>query len=350
MITTRGFDLNSFCFEMDSYAQKVLSGATTANDFFVDIYALDKNDDFFDETVWEKANPILLCPQNANFENNLTTFRESADTAREMGGSELADFAVKSLNCWYRNQNNEFVKADAFLECGCDLTLEDFRQCSCVVGIDLSSGGDLTTISLEFNMQNDDVYFYSHSFMPRGRFEEHIKTDTAPYDVWEKSGLLTVTGGTEDFKNDYKFIISELARLRDEYGLKYEAIGADPHNIDGILSDLDDFGCNVYMITQSAKELNDATCDIQILTRSKKLHYDRKNELLVWSFLNAITVANSFGEIKVDKQVNARTRRIDPVDACVDAHYITVKNQSGGVNINEEIERYLNILQGGEKN
>lgn len=349
MITTRGFDLNSFCYEMDSYAQKVLAGTATANDFFIDIYSIDKGDDFFNENVWVKANPVLLAPNNPNLEGNLETFRESAETAKDMGGSELADFVVKSLNYWYRNQDNEFVNAEAFAECACDLTLDDFQNCSCNVGLDFSSGGDLTTYSLEFRMENDSFYIYSHSYMPRGRFEEHIKTDTAPYDVWEKAGLITVTGSTSDFKNDYKFIISELTELKKEYNLKFENIAIDPHNADGILADLEAFGCPVHTINQSISNLNDTTCDIQILVKSHKFHYNRHNELLIWSFLNAVTVSNAVGEIKVDKEGNKRKKRIDPVDATVDAHYIVVKNKTDTkVDVNNEIEIFLKMM-GGDK-
>ena len=50
MITTRGKQLNSFCKEMDDYAIKVLKGLTTADDFFIDIYALDPEDDIWDES------------------------------------------------------------------------------------------------------------------------------------------------------------------------------------------------------------------------------------------------------------------------------------------------------------
>lgn len=349
MITTRGFDLNSFCYEMDSYAQKVLMGVSTANDFFIDIYSIDKGDDFFNEDIWIKANPILLASNNPNLKNNLETFRESANTAKDMGGSELADFVVKSLNYWYRNADNEFVSAEAFAECACDLTLEDFHNRSCNIGLDFSSGGDLTTYSLEFEMDNGEFYVYSHSYMPRGRFEEHIKTDTAPYDFWEKEGLLTVTGGSGDFKNDYKFIISELTVLKNKYDLKFKNIAIDPHNADGILSDLEAFGCPVSIVTQSISNLNDTTCDIQILVKSHKYHYNRHNELLIWSFLNAVTVSNSVGEIKVDKEGNKRTKRIDPVDASVDAHYIVVKNKTDiKVDVNSEIETFLKMM-GGDK-
>ena len=44
---------------MDSYAIKILEGLTSAEDFFVDIYCLDKDDDPFDEKNWIKANPYL---------------------------------------------------------------------------------------------------------------------------------------------------------------------------------------------------------------------------------------------------------------------------------------------------
>lgn len=349
MITTRGSDLNSFCFEMDSYAQKVLYGTAEANDFFVDIYSIDKNDDFFDEGAWIKANPVLLAPNNPNFENNFETFRESAKTARDMGGSELSDFVVKSLNFWYRKQDNEFVDPRAFAECACDLTLDDFKGRKCNVGLDLSSGGDLTTLVIEFEMSEDEYFIHSHSFMPRGRFEEHIKTDTAPYDVWEKEGLITVTGGEGDFKNDYKFIISTLAKLKEKYDLHYEAIALDPHNADGILADLEGFGCPVILVTQSARALNDATCDVQVLVKSLRYHYNRHNELLAWSFINAVTVSNSFGEIKVDKQSNHRTRRIDPVDAAIDAHFVSVKDKSKDdkkIDVKSELETFLNIIGG----
>lgn len=49
MITTRGSNMNSFCYEMDQYAIKVLEGITTAEDFFVDIFCLDDGDDPWDE-------------------------------------------------------------------------------------------------------------------------------------------------------------------------------------------------------------------------------------------------------------------------------------------------------------
>lgn len=340
MITTRGDKLNSFCKEMDDYAIKILYGTSTAEDFFVDIYCLDEKDDIWDEKNWVKANPYL-----AITEQGLETLRTDAKTARDMGGSDLRDFLTKCLNMWVKNADDQFIDVDKWKKCGSKRTLKDFTGRSCWVGLDLSSGGDLTTLALEFEEPDDTYYFYSHSFMPRGRLEEHIETDLAPYDLWESMELITVTGGSGDYKNDYKFIISHLKELQEEYDLQFLGIGVDQHNADGIMSDLEGFGCPVLIITQSAKFLNDATEDIQLSCKSESLEYHEDNELLTWSFTNAKIVKNSFGEKKVDKEPHARFKRIDPVDACVDAHTIMLKNtEKPTINLEDETDKYLKLM------
>jgi phage terminase large subunit-like protein len=346
MITTRGDNLNSFCKEMDDYCIKILNGNTTAEDFFVDIYCLDEKDDIWDPSNWVKANPFICAPGN---EELFETLKADAQTAKDMGGSELRDFMIKCLNLWVENRDCEFVDSEKFKNCGCDKTLEDFRGQHCVVGLDLSSGGDLTTHSMEFE-DDDKYYFYSHSYMPRGRMLEHVQTDLAPYDLWEQMELITVTGGETDFKNDYGFIIKELHELQEKYELTYDAIAVDPHNFDGIREQLEDFGCPVICVKQSCRSLNDATVDMQLLVKSEKIEYNRKNELLVWSFLNAQTVSNSFDEIKVDKRDGKRQKRIDPVDACIDAHSVFVGGRDKvAVDVKDALQSYLDALKGGEK-
>lgn len=334
MITTRGYDLNSFCKEMDDYCINILRGISTAEDFFVDIYCLDPNDDIWDPANWIKANPFL-CTDPEKFE----ILKTDAQTAKDMGGSELRDFITKCLNMWTVNTDDVFIDPAKWVKGETEKTLEDFRGCECWVGLDLSSGGDLTTLALEFKTPDNKYYFYSHSFMPRGRFMEHIYTDLAPYDIWESKELITVTGGTGDFKNDYKFILSHLRQLRDDYDLRFSGIGIDPHNADGILSDLEDFGVPVTLVTQSCRNLNDATVDLQLSVKSENVEYNKYNELLTWSFITAVIVRNSFDEIKVDKQPGARCRRIDPVDACINAHYLELKYKT--TDINNLMDDYL---------
>ena len=342
MITTRGDRLNSFCKEMDDYAVKILKGLATAEDFFVDIYCLDPDDDIWNPDNWIKANPFICAPGNeALFE----VLKQDAQTARDMGGADLRDFLTKALNMWVENTDDAFINTEKWKKCGSDRTLEDFRGRTCWVGLDLSSGGDLTTLALEFEEPDDRFYIWSHSFMPRGRLEEHIETDLAPYDLWVEMELITVTGGATDYKNDYKFIIKQLAELVETYDLKIAAIGIDPHNADGILADLEAFGVPVVIITQSARALNDATVDIQLLVKSESIEYNRNNELLTWSFTNARTVRNSFDEIKVDKRPGQQYKRIDPVDAAIDAHAVRIKSRpEEQVDVESELTNYLDMM------
>lgn len=340
MITTRGDQLNSFCKEMDDYCIKILNGQATAEDFFIDIYSLDKNDDIWDEKNWIKANPFI-CSNPEGFEQ----LRIDAQTAKDMGGSDLRDFITKCLNMWVQNTDDLFLNPDKWKACESDLTLENYRGKSAWVGLDLSSGGDLTTVHLEFE-EDENYYEYSHSFMPRGRLEEHVETDLAPYDVWEQKELITVTGGSGDFKNDYKFIINHLKCIQEEYDIKFLGIGIDPHNADGILGDLEEFGCPVLIVTQSARFLNDATVDVQLSVKSEKVKYNKENELLTWSVLNAKIVKNSFGEKKVDKEPKAKFKRIDPVDAWIDARTVMMKYKTKEViDVQSELDKYLEMMK-----
>lgn len=349
MITTRGKKLNSFCKEMDDYAIKVLKGLVPDEDFFIDIYCLDEGDDLKDEANWSKS-----CPYSCADPERLATLRQDAQTAFAMGGQELADFICKCLNMWVKNTDDQYIDPDAWTACGSDRTLKDITDAGysdCWVGLDLSSGGDLTTLALEFPMSGGRYYLYSHSFMPRGRLDEHVETDLAPYGLWESKGLITVTGGSTEFMNDYAFIVAHLSEIRERYGLNFLGIGIDPHNAAGVLQDLEELGCDVVKITQSARNLNDATDAIRLLTKSGQIEYDKNNELLTWSMVNAAVVRNSFNEIKVDKKPGAKFKRIDPVDAVIDAHALNLITNGTGdkdTELSDGLGTYL-ALMGWEK-
>ena len=170
--------------------------------------------------------------------------------------------------------------------------------------------------------------------------------DLAPYEIWEQDGLITATGGTDSYKNDYKFIIADLKRLKEKYHLNYRAIGVDPHNADGILSDLEELTDNVIIVTQSAKNLSSATEDLKLSVKEHNVEINRRNEMLVFSFENAVEIKNSFGEIKIDKRNALNGNRIDPVDACIDAHFCKMTLGGGGAkaDVNAVYEDYLNEI------
>jgi len=322
IITTAGFNVNGPCFEEYQYCCSCLDTGDHNDSYFMYIAQMDKGDDVWDSRNWIKANPLV-----AALPQGIKNLKKFAEEAKEKGGAKLRSFLTKSLNIWTRMSDNPLIKNfDDWKKCGTDKTLEDMRGKTCFAGLDLSKGGDLTTLALEFVLQggeNKQYFIYSHSFMPYKRLDEHIKTDkNAPYDMWHKEGLLTLTETLGGVKTDYKYIISHLHQLLEKYNIKLAAIGYDPHNADAFLSDLDEFGVPCIEVKQSARALNTATEDFRLEVEAGNMLYSKSNKLLTWSVRNAVLTQNSFGEIKVDKM--SRTQRIDPVDAAIDAHVISM--------------------------
>lgn len=315
MITTRGKSQNSFCREMDDYCLQILAGTAEADDFFVDIYTLDKEDDPFDESVWYKANPHLVTVPSA-----LEQLRRDAQTAKQMGGFEMSDYMTKRQNLWYEYGDTQYITPNEWKLGRTEMTIENMRGRKCFAGLDLSSGGDLTSLALLFPLDDGKIYVWSHSYIPAKRLEEHIITDTAPYDVWAKSGLLTPSEAVGGLKNDYLQIVADLKELQEKFEINIACIGYDPHNADAFLEELDTLGAPLLEVKQSARFLSDTTVDFALEVKAGNVLYDQRNALMSWSIVNAKKTKNSFGEIKVDKEVNARHARIDVVDAIIDAH------------------------------
>jgi len=330
-ITTAGFNLNSFCYEHYKFCKKILSGAIQKDTQFVYICEMDKDDDIWDRNSWLKANPLYLWNEDDTInEAKMAVMAQKAIDAKEKQGQELVNFLTKSLNQWVTTNGENYIDAEKWASCGSDRTLKDMQGRECYLGIDLSSGGDLTSIALVFPLENDKAYVWSRSYMPELRLQEHINSDDAPYQLWAKQGLLTLTSGLYGVKTDYRKIIAEMKEIISANELKILGVGYDRHNISGILSDLEEiFGeKDITDIVQSAKALNDATVDFQLSVKAGLVEYDKRNQLLTWSMVNAVTVSNSFGEIKIDKK--SVKNRIDPCDAVIDAwqlYMIAKKNK-----------------------
>lgn len=336
VITTRGKNQHSYCKELDRFCISILEGTVSAEDFFVDIFCPDEGDDIYDINNALKANPLFVGDPD-----KIEQLRIEAETAKNMGGMERVEYTAKSVNLWTTADDANYVNADDLHACLTEKTLEDFRGADCWVGLDLSGGGDLTSWAAEFR-DGDQQFFHSHSYMPLGRLNEHIQSDLAPYDLWQQQELITATGGAESFKNDYKFIIRDLKRMKEEYNLNIRAIGVDPHNADGILEDLDELTPKVIIVTQSARNLSDTTVDLKLSVREHKSQFNRNNELLVYSFENAVETKNSFDELKIDKRDSLRGNRIDPVDACIDAHFCYMQDKGEEpVNHDDAMTDYL---------
>lgn len=346
-ITTAGFNLNGPCYEQYKFAKQILDGVVDKDSLFIYIAEMDAEDDIWDYKNWAKANPLLLWTEDDEYNMDaVKTLSEKAIDAQAKGGEDLNNFLTKSLNTWVEYTRDDFVDLGALKACESDMSLEDMIGKSFYLGIDLSSGGDLTSIALVFPA-GELFYVHSQSFMPFLRLEEHEKTDKAPYRIWEKQGQLILTDGGFGLKTDYKYIIQYLKDLIEDYNLTCLACGYDPHNAGAFISDLDFLGCDLIEIGQSARSLNDATVDLRLAVESGQMVYSKDADLLRWSFANAKTTQNSFGEIKLYKEQSGD--RIDPVDALVDAWKLAFINKDTiKYDADKDFDEWFDIMKGGE--
>lgn len=349
-ITTSGFNLKSPCYEQYQFCKKVLEGVVQKDSLFVYIAEMDEGDDIWERENWAKSNPLkLFLPDDVTLdEEKLKVVASKAIDAKEKQGEELVNFKTKTLNEWVTYTGGALLDFAAWKLCGSDKTIEDMADCDAFLGIDLSSGGDLTSIALLFPMASDNVYIWSHSYMPELRLAEHIKSDDAPYGVWKNQGLITLTSGMYGIKTDYKYIIADLKRIIKQYGIRIIGCGYDAHNAAAFLGDLDEvLDCDITEVKQSARSLNDPTKDFALSVKAGQVSYDKNNALLSWSAANAIvSEPNSFGEIKVDKMT--QTNRIDPIDAILDSWKVWfISKQNNSPSGEEALQIWLESL-GGE--
>ena len=342
-ITTAGFNLKSPCYEQYQFCKKVLEGVVQKDNLFV--YIAEKEN-------WAKANPLkLFLPDEVTLDDEkLAVVANKAIDAKEKQGEELVNFETKTLNQWVTYTGGALLDMAAWQAGGKPWTLADIKGREGYLGIDLSSGGDLTSISIVFPLGDDNVYIWSHSYMPELRLAEHIRSDDAPYGVWKNQGLITLTSGMYGIKTDYKYIIADLKRMIDEYDIDIIGCGYDAHNAAAFLADLEDvLQCDLTEVKQSARSLNDTTKDFQLSVKAGQVSYDQNNALLSWSATNAIiSEPNSFGEIKVDKMT--QTDRIDPIDAIIDAWKMWFLSKENNVPDGEEaLQMWLDSMGEDEK-
>ena len=144
VITTAGFNLNGPCYELYKYCRRVLRGIDVNDGQFIYIAQMDEKD-----YIWNPDNWIKCCPFTGKDKELMSRMQTDAAKAKSMGGDELLDFMTKALNQWVTSSETAFIDLKDWEKCASGRTLDDFKGSAAYVGLDLSSGGDLTSLCIE---------------------------------------------------------------------------------------------------------------------------------------------------------------------------------------------------------
>lgn len=232
--------------------------------------------------------------------------------------SKKAEFLTKYCNI---KQNSSVAWLDYLVvdkAVNNELKLDDFRDCYCVGGIDLSQTTDLTAASIIIEKENL-LYSFTQFFMPAKRFEVAQAEDGVPYDIFRKKGLLTLSG--ENYV-DYKDVYNWFVMLVEEYGIRPLKIGYDRYSAQYLVDDMKSYGFHLDDVFQG-ENLTPVIREFEGIIKDGGFMIVNNN-LLKAHFLNVAMKQNT--ETRKIRPVKIEQRsRIDGFVANIDAMTVRQK-------------------------
>lgn len=340
VITTAGNNLNSPCYRIEyNFVEKLLDpyNPTELDGYFAMVNELDKDeegnliDDITDESVWEKANPIV-----ASYPEGRKFLRERLAEAR-LKPEMMDDYLTKNMNVWINQGENAYMRMEKWDNCkDPDMFTDEFlMHREVTVGLDLSKKIDLTSVGFEFYDEELGKYVVlSHSFIPEETLQQKIATDKMPYAKWVREGWITVTPGAVV---DYRFVQAYVMQEIEKYQWHVDEVCYDEWSAGLISQELSDRGFEMIEIRQGIHTLSEPTKNFrEEVYKGNVIH--NANPVLTWAIGNAVTREDHNENIMLDKAKS--TNRIDPIAALINAHVRVMRDDDK----NPYDDRGLNIL------
>lgn len=313
IITTAGLDPeNSPCKKEEEYCMGVLDGVYENENYFIFICKMDKEDDIWNPDNWAKCSPLVTTSPEA-----LEKLKVAATQAKEMGGEELDNFMIKSLNIWLDSRDEDsYMSLDKWKACGVKTEeLPDLYGKDVYISLDLATKDDLTSCSFIIPTGNEEFTILSHSFMPEDNLRDRIVKHKISYDVYlrEKDtyqasmGCLSKTSGD---MTDYNFVKKYIKDMVEKYQWKVKFLLYDDWNASQLAIDLAAEGYPTVKVVQGMKTMAPSASEFKELVYRGKIIHDN-NPLLRMAVNNAVCKMDENERYMVSKK---RSRnKVDPI-------------------------------------
>jgi len=186
-VTTEGYETPGPWPELRKFSEQLLDGVLKADHFLALIYALDDDDEEYDEKAWPKANPLLLTNPLL-----LDAIRKEAIEAKNMPGA-AAEFRIKRCN---RRSSSAagWVDLSRWRKCGLAFDLADMEGYPCWAALDLASTRDTTAWRLLWDI--DGVFYtWGRFWVPEDCVAQRNQRGTVTYGPWVEGGHMILTPG-----------------------------------------------------------------------------------------------------------------------------------------------------------
>jgi len=289
--TTEGYESPGPWAELRHFTKQVLQGIIEADHFLAVYYAIDDDDEDFDESVWIKANPLMECNPIL-----LAEMRKQAIEAKAMP-SKMSEFRIKRLNRQSSSAQG-WIKFDNWKRCSRPVDLEWLAQFPCYGGLDLASTSDLTSFRLIWDVEGE-YYTWGRRWVPADAVKNRTVRGTVPYQSWVESGYLEMTPGEV---TDYDVIESAIVEANAKYNI--QSIGYDGWNAAQIVQKLENQGVPMELFIQGTKSYHPAMKEFEHAYIAGKLSYG-VDPVLTWCASNIITRTDQNLNMAPDKKKSA---------------------------------------------
>lgn len=238
-ISTSGYENEGIYDELIKRSTRFLLGDSREQRLAPFLYMIDDVQKWNDINELRKSNPNLGVSVSVDY-----MLEEIAIAEGSL--SKKAEFFTKYCNV-KQNSSQAWLSTQA-VEAACTepLSLEDFRNCYCVGGIDLSRTTDLTACGIVIE-KNGRLYVFMHFFMPAERVEEATARDGLPYAIYAQRGFLTLSG---DNFVDYHDCFNWFRMLIEQYQIYPLKVGYDRYTAQYLVQEMAQYGFHMDDVFQ----------------------------------------------------------------------------------------------------
>tara|TARA_R110001606_G_scaffold68796_4_gene157142 strand:- start:11345 stop:12889 length:1545 start_codon:yes stop_codon:yes gene_type:complete len=299
-ITTAGYDKQSICYEVYSYAKKIINKEIIDETFYPVIYEAEDSDDISLESTWIKANP--------NYGVSLRKEYMERESKKAIDiPSYQNTFRRLLLNQW-TDSHSAWLTSGEWNACFQKFDYSKLEGKECWGGLDLASTRDLTCLVLLFNLDNKFV-FIPYIFIPEDNAKKRSERDSVDYVSWIRDKHIISTPGDV---TDYSFIRSKINELSKKY--RIQSICYDRWNASQLVIDLQNDGANMDPFGQGFVSMSMPTKTLEAEILAKNIIHNN-NPCMNWSMSNVSLLEDPAGNIKVAK--NKSKEKVDPVVSLV---------------------------------
>ena len=238
-ISTSGYVNEGIYDELIKRCTRFLLGDSKERRLAPFLYMIDDVQKWNDINELRKSNPNLGVSVSVDYLLEEIAVAEGSLSKKAEFLTKYCNIKQNSSQAWLSTQDVERASGPA-------LDLEDFRNCYCVGGIDLSRTTDLTACTAIIEKKGK-LYVFAKFFLPAERIEEATARDGLPYQAYVQRGLLVPSG---DNFVDYHDCLDWFRMLVEQYQIYPLQVGYDRYTAQYLVQDMKQYGFHMDDVFQ----------------------------------------------------------------------------------------------------